>query len=133
MEMMKQGAMMTVLSSLLSALALPATLLTLTDIIDSKWSIAVHRSDKARKLLTEVLVKECKASHLGHKLLFNVCELFGLKAIMKIELFFMEHPFAILDENWEAARRVKYLILLSQGLAGIQPVDVPGIENVDVT
>lgn len=43
MEMMKQGAMMTVLSSLLTALALPATLLTLTDIIDSKWSIAVDR------------------------------------------------------------------------------------------
>ncbi|GKE04201.1 hypothetical protein Tco_1396219 [Tanacetum coccineum] len=25
----------------------------------------------------------------------------------------MEHPFAILDENWEAARRVKYLISVS--------------------
>ncbi|GKB11828.1 transmembrane and coiled-coil domain-containing protein 4-like protein isoform X2 [Tanacetum coccineum] len=41
--MMKQGAMMTVLSSHLSALALPTTLLTLTDIIDIKWSIAVDR------------------------------------------------------------------------------------------
>lgn len=41
MEIMKQGAMMTVMCSLLPALTLPATLLALTDIIDNKWSIAV--------------------------------------------------------------------------------------------
>ncbi|XP_026437637.1 transmembrane and coiled-coil domain-containing protein 4-like isoform X2 [Papaver somniferum] len=40
-ELMKQGATMTVLSTLLAALAWPATLLTATDLIDSKWSIAV--------------------------------------------------------------------------------------------
>lgn len=43
MEMMKHGAMMTVLSTLLTALAWPATLLYLTDIIDSKWTIALNR------------------------------------------------------------------------------------------
>lgn len=43
LEMMKQGAMLTVLSTLLTALAWPATLLTLTDFIDSKWTIAVDR------------------------------------------------------------------------------------------
>lgn len=41
--LMKQGAMMTVLSTLLTALAWPATLLALTDFIDSKWTIAVDR------------------------------------------------------------------------------------------
>ncbi|KAI3942463.1 hypothetical protein MKW98_013115 [Papaver atlanticum] len=40
-ELMKQGAIMTVLSTLLAALAWPTTLLTATDFIDSKWSIAV--------------------------------------------------------------------------------------------
>lgn len=43
MELMKRGAMMTVLSSLLVALAWPATLLAATDFIDSKWTIAVDR------------------------------------------------------------------------------------------
>lgn len=43
MEVMKQGAMMTVLSSLLTALAWPAALLAATDFIDSKWSIAIDR------------------------------------------------------------------------------------------
>lgn len=40
---MKQGAMMTVLSTLLAALAWPATLLAATDFIDSKWTIAIDR------------------------------------------------------------------------------------------
>lgn len=40
---MKQGAMMTVLHTLLTALAWPAALLTITDFIDSTWSIAVDR------------------------------------------------------------------------------------------
>lgn len=41
--MMKQGAMMTVLSTLMTALAWPATLLTLTDLIDSSWAVAINR------------------------------------------------------------------------------------------
>lgn len=43
MELMKQGAMLTVLSTLLAALAWPVTLLAATDFIDSKWTIAVDR------------------------------------------------------------------------------------------
>ncbi|XP_068645335.1 uncharacterized protein [Aristolochia californica] len=40
-ELMKQGAMVTVLSSLLTALSWPTTILAATDFIDSKWSIAI--------------------------------------------------------------------------------------------
>lgn len=43
MEMMKHGAMMTVLSTLLTALAWPATFIYLIDIIDSKWTVALNR------------------------------------------------------------------------------------------
>jgi hypothetical protein len=43
-ELMKRGAMFTVLSGLVAALAWPATLLSATDFIDSKWTIAVDRS-----------------------------------------------------------------------------------------
>lgn len=43
MELVKGGAMMTVLSTLVAALALPATLVTASDIIDSKWAIAIDR------------------------------------------------------------------------------------------
>ncbi|KAJ9564414.1 hypothetical protein OSB04_000380 [Centaurea solstitialis] len=89
LELMKQGAMMTVLSSLLAALALPATLVTMADIIDSKWSIAVDRSDKAGKLLTEVLIN-------------------GLQAGIVERVVLLGAPVAIKDENWEAVRKVKY-------------------------
>jgi hypothetical protein len=40
---MKEGAMMTVLNTLVASLALPATLVTASDLIDSKWAIAVDR------------------------------------------------------------------------------------------
>lgn len=43
MELMKQGAMLTVLSTLFAALAWPAALLSVTDFIDSKWTIALDR------------------------------------------------------------------------------------------
>lgn len=43
MELMRQGAMLTVLSTLLAALAWPATLLAATDFIDSSWTIAIDR------------------------------------------------------------------------------------------
>ena len=43
LRLMKEGAMMTVLSTLVAALALPATLVTASDLIDSKWAIAVDR------------------------------------------------------------------------------------------
>ncbi|MED6194464.1 hypothetical protein PIB30_116736 [Stylosanthes scabra] len=61
-------------------------------------------------------------------------------------------PISIKDENWHAARKIvagRFVnayskndwtlgvtfraSLLSQGLAGIQPIDVPGMENIDVT
>ncbi|GJN09330.1 hypothetical protein PR202_ga27329 [Eleusine coracana subsp. coracana] len=86
MELMKQGAMRTVLSGLLAAFAWPATLLAAADFIDSKWSVAIDRSDKAGKMLAEVLLKGLQGNSL-----------------------------------------------LTQGLAGIQAIDVPGVENVDVT
>lgn len=40
---MKQGGMMTVLSTLMSALAMPAALVTAIDLIDSKWAIGIDR------------------------------------------------------------------------------------------
>ncbi|KAF5459673.1 hypothetical protein F2P56_019600 [Juglans regia] len=54
LELMKQGAMMTVLSTLLTALPWSAPLLAAADFIDSKWIIAEDKWDKAGKLLAEV-------------------------------------------------------------------------------
>ncbi|GFP83266.1 transmembrane and coiled-coil domain-containing protein 4 [Phtheirospermum japonicum] len=166
MEMMKQGAMMTVLSTLLTALAWPATLLVLTDFIDSKWTIAVNRSDKAGKLLAEVLLKGLQGQRpvtlvgfsLGARVIFKCLQVLAesensgkqySSAVLVERVVLLGAPIAIRDMNWEATRKVvagRYVNaystndwmlgvafranLLTQGLAGIQPVDVPGIENV---
>ncbi|GAB2279483.1 hypothetical protein Dimus_014122 [Dionaea muscipula] len=163
MELMRKGAMMTILSTLLTALAWPATLLTAADFIDSKWTIAVDRSDKAGKLLAEVLLKGLQGNRpvtlvgysLGARVIFKC-----LKFLHKNErnanvverVVLLGAPIPIRDENWEAARKTvagrfinvysrnDWILgvafrasMLTQGLAGIQPIDVPGIENVDVT
>ncbi|CAK7334381.1 unnamed protein product [Dovyalis caffra] len=163
MELMRQGAMLTVLGTLLAALAWPATLLAATDFIDSKWTIAIDRSDKAGKLLAEVLLKGLQGNRpvtlvgysLGARVIFKCLETLAetehsAEVVERVVL--LGAPISIKDEKWEAARKMvagRFVnaystsdwtlgvafraSLLTQGLAGIQPITVPGIENVDVT
>ncbi|XP_022638468.1 transmembrane and coiled-coil domain-containing protein 4 isoform X2 [Vigna radiata var. radiata] len=140
MELMKRGAMMTVLSSLLTALAWPAALLSATDFIDSKWTIAIDR-EIGYSLGARVIFKclQCLAKTENSAELVERVVLLGA-------------PIPIMDENWEAARKMvagrfvnaysrnDWMLgvafrasLLTKGLAGIQPVDISGIQNVDVT
>ncbi|KAJ6739969.1 TRANSMEMBRANE AND COILED-COIL DOMAIN-CONTAINING PROTEIN 4 TMCO4 [Salix purpurea] len=163
MEFMRQGAMLTVLSTLLAALAWPATLLAATDFIDSKWTIAIDRCDKAGKLLAEVLLKGLQGNRpvtlvgysLGARVIFKCLETLAetehsAEVVERVVL--LGAPISIRDQKWEAARKMvagRFVnaystsdwtlgvafraSLLTQGLAGIQSIDVPGIENVDVT
>ncbi|KGN53277.1 transmembrane and coiled-coil domain-containing protein 4 [Cucumis sativus] len=163
MELMKRGAMMTVLSSLLVALAWPATLLAATDFIDSKWTIAVDRSDKAGRILADVLLKGLQGNRpvtlvgysLGARVIFKCLQYLAeteKNAELVEKVVLLGAPISIKDQNWEAARKMvagrfvnvystnDWMLgiafrasLLTQGLAGIQPIDIPGIENVDVT
>ncbi|KAL9241440.1 hypothetical protein vseg_015554 [Gypsophila vaccaria] len=162
MQLMKQGAMMTVLSTLLTALAWPATLLAITDFIDSKWAIAVNRSDKAGKLLAEVLTKGLQGNRpvtlvgysLGARVIFKCLQYLSKsgQANLVERVVLLGAPIPIRDENWEAARKIvagrfvnvfsrnDWILgiafrasLLTKGLAGIQEIDMPGIENVDAT
>ncbi|KAL6659957.1 hypothetical protein ACP70R_002079 [Stipagrostis hirtigluma subsp. patula] len=163
MELMKQGAMRTVLSGLLAAFAWPATLLAATDFIDSKWSVAIDRSDKAGKMLAEVLVKGLHGNRpvtligfsLGARVIFKCLQELALSSdneglVERVVL--LGAPVSVKGERWEPARKMvagrfvnvysrdDWILgvtfrasLLTQGLAGIQAIDVPGVENVDVT
>ncbi|XP_059461143.1 uncharacterized protein LOC132190235 [Corylus avellana] len=164
LQLMKEGAMMTVLSTLVASLALPATLVTASDLIDSKWAIAVDRSDKAGQLLAEVLLAGLQGNRpvtligfsLGARVIFKCLQCLagteGNNAGLVERVVLLGAPISIKDENWEVARKIvagrfvnaystnDWMLgiifrgsLLCQGLAGIQPVDLPGIENVDVT
>ncbi|KAF7136431.1 hypothetical protein RHSIM_Rhsim08G0035400 [Rhododendron simsii] len=163
MELMTRGAMMTVLSTLFAALAWPAALLSATDLIDSKWAIALDRSDKAGKLLAEVLLKGLQGQRpvtlvgfsLGARVIFKCLQYLAEtehSAGLVERVVLLGAPIPIKDESWEAARKIvagrfvnaystnDWMLgvafrasLLTQGLAGIQPINVPGIENVNVT
>lgn len=162
-ELMRQGAMMTVLSSLVAALAWPTVLLAATDWIDSKWSMAIDRSDKAGKLLAEVLLKGLQGNRpvtlvgfsLGARVIFKclqqLAESGDNEGIVE-RVVLLGAPISVKGEQWEIAKKMvagrfvnvystdDWILgvtfrasLLTQGLAGIQAVDIPGIENVDAT
>ncbi|RLN18421.1 transmembrane and coiled-coil domain-containing protein 4-like [Panicum miliaceum] len=138
LELMREGAMQTVLSGIISAFAWPATLVSAADFIDSKWTVAIDRSDKAGKMLADVLLNGLQGSRWTEGIVERVV-LIGA-------------PVSVQGEMWESARKMvagrfvnvystnDWILgitfrasLLTQGLAGIQAVEVPGVENVDVT
>ncbi|KAI9200824.1 hypothetical protein LWI28_013800 [Acer negundo] len=139
-ELMKEGAMMTVLSALLTALALPAALVTASDLIDSQWTVAVDRP--------VTLIGFSLGARVIFKCLRCLAEA-GDNAGLVERVVLLGAPISINDENWEDARKMvagRFVnvystgdwtlginfraSLLSQGLAGIQPVDISGIENL---
>lgn len=163
-QLMTLGATMTVLGSIMSALTLPASLISASDLIDSKWAVALDRSDKAGKLLAGVLLEGHHGNRpvtligfsLGARVVFKclqcLAEMEGDHAGLVERVVLLGAPVSLKDENWILARKVvsgrfvnAYSTsdwtlgiafrtnLISQGLAGIQPVGSPGIENVDVT
>ncbi|KAK2660646.1 hypothetical protein Ddye_007179 [Dipteronia dyeriana] len=116
-ELMKEGAMMTVLSALLTALALPATLVTASDLIDSQWAVAVDRSNQAGKLLAEVLLKGLQGNRpvtlvgfsLGARVIFKCLRCLaetGDNAGLVERVVLLGAPVSINDENWEDARKM---------------------------
>ncbi|XP_031286923.1 transmembrane and coiled-coil domain-containing protein 4 isoform X2 [Pistacia vera] len=117
MGLMKQGAMLTVLNSLLVALAWPATLVLAADLIDSKWTIAVNRSDKAGRLLAEVLLKGLQGNRpvtligysLGARVIFKCLEYLAeteRNAGIVERVVLLGAPISIKDQNWEAVRKM---------------------------
>ncbi|KAF3793197.1 Transmembrane and coiled-coil domain-containing protein 4 [Nymphaea thermarum] len=142
-ELMRQGAMLTVLSSLVAALAWPSTLLAATNFIDSKWAIAVDRP--------VTLIGYSVGARVIFKCLQRLAKSHNSAEIVE-KVVLLGAPIPSRDENWEAARKVvagrfvnaystnDWMLgvafrasLLTEGLAGIEPVEVSGIENVDVT
>ncbi|KAG2537030.1 transmembrane and coiled-coil domain-containing protein 4-like [Panicum virgatum] len=163
LELMREGAMQTVLSGIVSAFAWPATLVSAADFIDSKWTVAIDRSDKAGKMLADVLLNGLQGSRpvtlvgfsLGARVVFKclqeLAQVGNNEGIVERAVL-IGAPVSVQGEMWESARKMvagrfvnvystnDWILgitfrasLLTQGLAGIQAVQVPGVENVDVT
>uniref|UniRef100_M8CKE0 Transmembrane and coiled-coil domain-containing protein 4 n=1 Tax=Aegilops tauschii TaxID=37682 RepID=M8CKE0_AEGTA len=160
MELMREGAMQTVLSGIISAFAWPATLVAAADFIDSTWSVAIDRSDKVGIMLAEVLLNGLQGSRpvtligfsLGARVVFKCLQelaLSGNNEGIVERAVLIGAPISVNDELWGPARKMvagrlvnvystkDWILgvtfrasLLTQGLAGIQAVQVPGVENV---
>ncbi|KAL3687901.1 hypothetical protein R1sor_014210 [Riccia sorocarpa] len=162
-ELVKAGAMMTVLAGLVTALAWPVALLSATDWIDSKWTIAVDRADKAGKILAKCLLGGSQGNRpvtligfsLGARVIFSCLEYLAKKgnnASIVERVVLLGAPLTLDQQKWEKARKVvagrfinayssnDWILgvvyrssFMTTGLAGIQKVEIPGIENIDVT
>ncbi|KAK8362405.1 hypothetical protein V6Z12_A03G099800 [Gossypium hirsutum] len=117
-NLLQGGAMLTVLSTLLAEEPLPAALLAASDLIDSAWAIAVDRSDKAGKLLAELLISGLQ----GHRPVTLIGFSLGARVILKClqclaetqgdnaglveRVILLGAPIPIKDEKWEDARKM---------------------------
>ncbi|KAL8166096.1 hypothetical protein V2J09_007595 [Rumex salicifolius] len=146
-QALQWGAMLTVLRALVVAVALPASLITATQVIDSNWAMAIDRSDKAGKVLAETLLEGVHGNRPVTLIGFSA----GAPGLVE-RVVLLGAPVSIKVDEWVLARKMvagRFVNayskndwtlgiafraqLLSRGLAGIQPVDAVGIENVDVT
>lgn len=83
-ELVKAGIMHSALQGLLSAVALPATMLTATSFIDNAWSTCLDRADQASLLLADALYDSAWYGHrpvtligfsLGARVIFGCASL----------------------------------------------------------
>jgi len=161
-EALKAGIMQTALNGLLQAVAWPQTLVSLSDAIDNSWSVCVERSNKAGKLLAEVLMDCWHGDRpvtlvgygLGARVIFKcLLELARLNHAGCVEsAVLISAPVSERASEWTAARQVvagrlvnvysnrdwmlgaMYRVKAMQtGAAGLRAIAVPGVENCDVS
>lgn len=163
-QAIKQGAMYTVLGGLVTAMATPLAVLGATNMIDSKWGMAIDRSEKTGILLATILLQNVQGSRpvtligfaLGARVIFKCLEELakhgdeGLGIVERV--FLLGTPEKVDKEKWESVRKVvagrfvngfsknDWVLgvvyrasFMSFGVSGLKPVDVPGIENVDLS
>lgn len=150
----------TVLVSLMTALW-PISLVKAARVIDNPFSIAKHRSEKAGRVLADVIVNKAQGERpitligfsLGARVVyFCLLELAERGAYGLVEnVVFMGAPIPSSGEGWDAIRSVvagKVVNVFSEkdyilgflyrtssvqlGVAGLQAVQIPGVENMDV-
>mmetsp|Transcript_2890 Transcript_2890/g.8835 ORF Transcript_2890/g.8835 Transcript_2890/m.8835 type:complete len:538 (+) Transcript_2890:49-1662(+) len=150
----------TILRGLLQAVAWPATVIEAANMIDNEWSVAMNKADAAGSLLADVLCKNVQGHrpvslvgyNLGARVIFQ-----ALRKLNKLNrrdivenVVLLGAPVTSDAEEWADIRRpvagrlinvfadsdwVLYFIYrtshLNLGVAGLHPIQLPGVENVD--
>jgi len=162
-EVVKHGAMHTALQGLLSAVALPATALTATSLIDNSWARCCDRADQAAALLAVALMEGAWYSRrpvtllgysLGARVVFGALQRLaaaGFAGCVETAVLFGA-PLPSEPAEWDRVRQVvagrlvnvysenDWLLglayrshALSSAAAGLRPVPAEGVENVDAS
>jgi len=162
-ELVKHGAMHTILQGLLAAVALPATFLTAASLIDNSWARCLDRADQAGALLACALMEGAWYQRrpvtllgysLGARVVFGAMQRLaqaGCSGIVETVVLFGA-PVSETTAEWDAVRQVVSCRLvnvysendwvlglafrataLSSVVAGLRAVHAEGVENVDVS
>ena len=162
-ELVKHGAMHTAVQGILSAVALPATVLTAASFIDNSWARCLDRADQAATLLAVALMEgswyhrrpvTLLGYSLGARIVFGAMQRLaaqGASGIVETVVLFGA-PVTAVAADWDAVRQVTAGRLvnvysendwmlglayrasaLSAGVAGLRAVGAEGVENIDVS
>ena len=153
----------TILIALMAAIQLPIVLTKLSYLIDNPWSVSVARSDAAALILADSLMAKNLGSRpvtlvgfsLGSRVIFGCLRELAAKGAIGIvqNVYTFGTPVIANKEEWTRARTVVagrfvngyatndwilgYLFRATGGgikrVAGLAPVEVPGVENIDVS
>ncbi|KAJ8906137.1 hypothetical protein NDN08_002634 [Rhodosorus marinus] len=150
-----------IFSGFLQVAAGPTSVIGSSQMIDNEWSVAMNRTDAAGKLLAELLLHRAQGSRpvslvgytLGARMIFIAME--ELEKHNRLDLVenvvLIGAPVSSAPDYWKWSRCVAgrvvnvfceqdwllYFVFrttyLKLGVAGLEPVVVPGVENLNVT
>jgi len=153
----------TFLATLMAGLSLPIVLTKLSYLIDNPWTVSLARADSTGLILADSLIDRNLGARpitlvgfsLGSRVIFSCLrELARRGAVGLIQNVYMfGSPVVVKKDEWTKARTIvsgrfvngyatndwilAYLFRATSGgimrVAGLATVDLPGIENIDVT
>ncbi|XP_034946233.1 transmembrane and coiled-coil domain-containing protein 4-like isoform X2 [Chelonus insularis] len=152
----------TVLSGLMSAIAWPTALLSMSSVIDNPWSVCCRRSSEVGKHLAHVLLSRQHGKRpvtligysLGARVIFyclrELSELGRSQGIIQ-DAIMLGAPVTNKQKQWEKCTKVvagkiingycpsdwllKFLyrtLSMTSGVAGLMPIDCPRVKNIDL-
>eukprot|EP00759_Apiculatamorpha_spiralis_P050690 PhF_6_TR4864/c0_g1_i2/m.6823 len=152
-----------VLNTLYGSIAWPYWLMWSADLIDSSFSIALDRAEKAGVLLAEGLASHAHGNRPVSLIAFSTGTVMVTRCLQELynrglfgivsDVFLFGGTLSVQSQAWEQYRHVvrgrfvnayshkdwflgflmRTTKLAASGIAGLQPVPVSGIENVDVS
>ncbi|ORX98585.1 DUF726-domain-containing protein [Basidiobolus meristosporus CBS 931.73] len=152
----------TVMATLMASMALPMSLIKAGDLIDNPWIVGIDRAKKAGLVLADVLTERIQGNRPASLVGFSLGALAIFECLLELskrkkyglidEVILLGAPISIDAKRWASATDVvsrrfingystKDWVLgflfrlhnLNLNAAGLEPVNVAGVESIDLT